>query len=95
MVKRKEKTRLAVKVRASARERKVERVGPAEYKVSVISPASQGKANREVVETLASYFNIAPSQVKIIRGETSRRKLILLEGLDCSLPSCIRDKDSN
>jgi len=94
MVKRKEKTRLAVKVRASARERKVERVGPA-YKVSVISPASQGKANREVVETLASYFNIAPSQVKIIRGETSRRKLILLEGLDCSLPSCIRDKDSN
>lgn len=75
----KEKIYLSVKVKPQARHRKVEAISPSEYKVSVLSPPSRGKANREVVETLASYFDLPSSRVKIMRGEKSRQKLVLLE----------------
>ena len=75
----KERIYLSVKVRPQARQRKVEKISPSEYKVSVISPPSRGKANREAVETLASYFDLAPSRIKILKGEKARKKLIILE----------------
>lgn len=75
----KEESYISIEVQARARKRAVERVGPSEYKVSVISPASKGKANKEVVTTLASYFDLPPSRIKIMRGTKSPRKKILIE----------------
>ena len=75
----KERIYLSVRVQPQARKRKVEKISPSEYKVSVFSPPSRGKANREVIEILASYFDLPPARVKILRGETSRQKLVLLE----------------
>jgi len=75
----KERIYLSVKVQPQAHKRKVEKISPSEYKVCVFSPPSKGKANREVIETLASHFNLPPSRVKILRGEKSRQKLVLLE----------------
>ena len=46
------------------------------FKVKVNSPAVEGKANKEVIETLAKFLNVKKSQVKIIKGEKSRDKLI-------------------
>ncbi len=43
---------------------------------SVQAPARQGKANAALIELLAGYFSISKSSVKIIRGQTSRKKLI-------------------
>ena len=70
---------LSVKVQPKARKRKVERLSSSEYKVSVLSPPSRGKANREVIEVLAAYFDLPLSQIKILRGEKSRQKLILID----------------
>ncbi|MFQ6110277.1 MAG: DUF167 domain-containing protein [Candidatus Aminicenantales bacterium] len=94
MVEGKERSYLCVRVQTRARERRVERTGPSEYKVCVISPPSKGRATREVVEALASYFAIPPSRVKIVKGETSRRKWILIEGQGRRIPSHGSDKNS-
>lgn len=75
----KEKIYLSVKVNPKARQRRIEEISPSEYKVSVTSPPSRGQANKEVVETLASYFDIPSSSLKILRGKRSRQKLIVLE----------------
>ncbi len=74
-----EKVYISVKVQPRARERKLEEVGPAEFRVSVLSPPAQGKANREVIEMLASAFALPKSGVNIIKGEKSRRKVVCLE----------------
>jgi len=49
-------------------------------KVRVRSAPVDGKANREVVETLAEAFGLPKSRVVFRSGETSKRKRILLAG---------------
>lgn len=85
---------LSIKVRPRAGKRQVEKISSSEYKVSVLSPPTKGKANREVVEVLASYFGLSLSQVKILRGEKSRQKLILLE-VDNKNVLALKDKESH
>jgi len=74
-------TRIEVKVRVYARARKqeIDELPSGELKLKVKSPPVQGKANREVIEALSSYFRLSPSRIKIIRGEKSRLKLVSLE----------------
>ena len=50
-------------------------------KVRIRSAPVDGKANKELVETLADAFGIAKSRVVIKGGETSKTKRILLRGL--------------
>lgn len=46
---------------------------------SVKAPAKQGKANSRLIELLAEYFHTAKSNIRILRGQKSRRKLIELD----------------
>jgi uncharacterized protein (TIGR00251 family) len=41
-----------------------------------------GKANKELVETLADEFSLPKSRVEFKSGETSKSKRILLKGVD-------------
>ena len=50
-------------------------------KVRIRSAPVDGKANKELVETLAEAFGIAKSSVVLKGGETSRTKRILLRGV--------------
>lgn len=50
-------------------------------KVRIKGAPVDGKANRELVETLADVFGLAKSQVVFKAGETSKQKRILLCGL--------------
>lgn len=43
-----------------------------------------GKANKELVETLADEFGLSKSRVEFKSGETSKSKRILLKGVDVS-----------
>ena len=56
----------------------VEKIGDDTYKVRVHAAPDKGAANKEVIVSLADYFNVPPSMVKIVRGQTSRNKLIEL-----------------
>lgn len=45
-------------------------------KVYVCAPAVDGKANKAVCEVLAEYFSVRRSRITILKGETSRDKVI-------------------
>ncbi len=44
--------------------------------VGVMARPEGGKANKEVIEKLAEYFNVPQSTIAILRGHTSPKKII-------------------
>jgi len=48
----------------------------------VSAPPVDGKANKALCRLVAKRAGVAPSRVSILRGEKSRQKLLLVEGLD-------------
>ena len=68
--------KIAVTVKPNAKKGEVKRLSDTEYRVAVRPPAQDGKANEAVIDLLADYFGIAKSSVKIIRGHSSRHKLL-------------------
>jgi uncharacterized protein len=68
-----------VKVVPNARQEKaVQEEG--RLKVHLCAPAVDGKANARLVEFLAARFAVKKRDVVIVRGETSRQKLIEIKG---------------
>lgn len=51
-------------------------------KLAVASPPVDGKANAAVVNFLASFFKLKKSDVQIVSGARSRRKICILGCLD-------------
>jgi uncharacterized protein (TIGR00251 family) len=51
-------------------------------KARVTAPASKGKANEELARLLADTLGVGPKDVRILRGATTRRKTVLVRGLD-------------
>lgn len=45
-------------------------------KVYVKAPPVGGKANKAVIEVLADFFKVKKSDIKIMKGEKSRKKVI-------------------
>lgn len=45
------------------------------FTVAVTARAVQGAANRAIEEALAAYFKVAPSHVRIVAGQTARKKI--------------------
>jgi len=86
-LKSKDRVYLSIRVQPRARKPGLEKLSSGEYKIRVLAPPSKGEANREVIKTLASHFGLPPSRVKIVRGEKSRRKLVLLEGSEEGIES--------
>ena len=70
---------LRVKVQPNARRQEIRETGKHEYSVRVLAPPSEGKANKEVIKIIASHFQLPLSRVRIIKGQKSRQKLIVLE----------------
>lgn len=50
-------------------------------KVYLTAPAVEGKANRALIEFLAEHFGVKKKQVKIIKGERSRNKVVQIAGI--------------
>ncbi len=68
--------KIYVTAKPNARENKVEKHDDVHFTVSVQAAPVQGKANAAVIEALAAYFDISKSRVVILRGQTSREKII-------------------
>ena len=45
------------------------------------SPATEGKANNEIIKTVSNFFSIKKSDVVIISGATSSQKRIKISGI--------------
>jgi len=68
--------RIWVKVKPGAKKEEVRKIAAGEYVAFVHAPAREGRANLALMEMLADYFSVAKSSVNIIRGQTSRKKLV-------------------
>ena len=51
-------------------------------RLRVAAPAQRGKANEAVLRLLAAALGIERRRLRIVRGQTSRHKLVSVDGLD-------------
>ncbi len=68
--------KISVRVKANARKNTVEQIEEGKYLISVSVPPVEGKANEKVIELLAEHFNKPKRNITILRGATSKEKLI-------------------
>ena len=68
--------RIWVTAKPQSKRQELKRISDGEYVVSIHAPAREGKANRAVIELLAEHFSVPRLSIKIIRGESSKRKLV-------------------
>ena len=61
-------------------------------KVRVTAPATEGKANAELADLIGGALGVPSKTVRIARGATTRRKTVLVEGVD--LDAAIQALDS-
>jgi len=69
-------TLINVSVQPKARARGVEVLADGSYKVRTNVAPEDGKANADVIEQLAEHLGVAKSRLTVVRGHTSRRKVI-------------------
>ena len=50
-------------------------------KVKLTKPPVEGQANAECCKVVAKQLGVSKSQVKVLHGKTSRRKVLLVEGV--------------
>ncbi len=65
-----------MKVQPKAKKAGVDKIDEGTYKVRVHAAPDKGAANKEVIISLADYFNVPPSKIRIVRGQTSRNKVV-------------------
>lgn len=68
--------RINLRVIPRARQNKITTDADGTIRVHITAAPAGGAANVAVVRTLAEYFHVPKSQIKIIRGETSRDKVV-------------------
>jgi uncharacterized protein (TIGR00251 family) len=71
--------RVQIKVTPRAKRTGIEAATDGTLVVKVREPAEHGRANEAVVAAIASHFNVPRRSVSIVRGHTSRRKLVEIE----------------
>lgn len=54
----------------------------AEIVVRVTAPPEDGKANAAVEKVVASAFKVPKSAVRVVRGHSSRTKMLEIDGVD-------------
>ena len=75
-------TRIDVTVQPRASRDSVELVDGERLGIRVTAPPEGGKANAAVVAVLSSRLRLPKSRIAVVRGQTARRKVIFVEGLD-------------
>ena len=74
--------RLSVKVIPRARSNEVAGWAGDRLRVRVAAAPEKGRANKELCRLIASAVGLPPRDVEVLKGTTSRDKLLLLRGLD-------------
>jgi hypothetical protein len=68
--------RISVTVKPNARKSLIAKLSETDYRVSVHAPAQDGEANRVLIELLAQHFDVPKTTIRIVHGQSSRRKLV-------------------
>ncbi|MDN5292892.1 MAG: uncharacterized protein PWQ31_197 [Eubacteriales bacterium] len=76
-----EGVRLTVKVQPRSNRNQVVGVEGDALKVKITAPPVDGEANRALLEFLAEKLGVAKSRLRILNGESGRRKVIFIGGV--------------
>lgn len=68
--------KIFLKAKTKAKEKKLIKIDETHYSISINSLPEKGKANKEIIKTLAKYFDIRISKINIVSGEKSKNKII-------------------
>lgn len=82
---------IEVKVITNAKKREIMAVGPT-LKVKLTSLPRDGRANEELIEYLSVFFHVRKSEIRIIRGEKERKKVIALPVDDATFRAFLDEK---
>ena len=74
--------KLAVRVQARARRDEIAGERAGSLLVRVTAPPVEGKANAAVCRLLAERLGLAPGRIAVVRGASSRDKLIEIDGIE-------------
>jgi uncharacterized protein len=74
--------RLAVRVQARARRDEIAGERGGRMLVRVTAPPVEGRANAAVCRLLAKRLGLAPGRVAVVRGASSRDKLVEIDGIE-------------
>ncbi len=72
---------IELRVKPNAKKNGFWLMGDGRLSVSVTAPAVDGKANAVLIEHLAGFLGVRKSAVRIIRGKTSRDKVVEIDGI--------------
>ncbi len=72
--------RLTVAVRPNARRPRVEAGPGGTLRVAVAAPAQEGRANAALIDLLAKHFDVPRTKIRILRGASSRHKIVEVGG---------------
>jgi len=67
---------LTIVAKAKKKQEKVVQINSHTYAVSVKEPPSEGRANGAIINSLAKYFSVSPSQITIVSGHTAKIKVV-------------------
>jgi len=73
--------RVAIKVTPNAGRNEITGYKDEILQVKVAAAPEKGKANKALVDLLAEKLGVRKSSIAIIKGETSRKKVILFNGI--------------
>ena len=76
-----ESIRLAVKVTPNAGRNEITGFKEGVLQVKIAAPPEKGKANKELTDFLSETLGMKKSSILIIKGQTSRNKVIVIEGI--------------
>jgi uncharacterized protein (TIGR00251 family) len=75
------RTRIGLRVSPGSSRTRIVGAYDGGWKVQVAAPAEGGKANGAVVRLLADVLSLPTPRLRIVAGQTSRAKIIEIEGL--------------
>jgi hypothetical protein len=68
--------KLLIRVKPNSRKEKIEKIKDTELRVWVNQRAHDGLANSGLVELLSSYYGLPKSRINILKGRTSKTKVV-------------------
>lgn len=72
---------ISIRVQPGASRDRVAGFRDGTLRVSVTAPPQDGRANAAVLELLAETLGVAKSRLRILRGHSSRDKVVAVEGM--------------
>lgn len=67
--------KVTVIVKPGSKIEKIEALATGELVIRVSAPPIEGRANERVIEILADYFDTAKSNIELVSGQKSKKKI--------------------